>query len=507
MANKEKIFIDSQQKTEFAKPVKIGKQALIVVISALTSIVVQTPAWATCADGSSFPNSPGGYVALNQPAFDPGVYTGTLGSVFVPDASVYEGGSTNGSPNGPLTGPDNRFTVDGMGNPVPLYQGHGHNWVMDQGSTLCKQIDNGVAGDNPTSSWTIPVTSITSACIFMPVVKGGKFTNFGTPPGQSDALTLPCDTSILGSANNTYKNQLGCLTVASRSVDGQPHNTSPENAPSFLFVSGIQGGLFNIPLVNDPNGGTGKVAVNQNYYSDIPEGQKLTNVAVSKQGEYVIATSVRRATFVYACHHPLGNPGDPTKPIDQATFNNFLATQNAGAAKCMQVGSNGLAVDLVTGFGPDDQPYFGGQRFMNSFGGTPGNILSPASWPKCITQGTPFTIDQAFTSHSANHCGTAQPNGAFNNSLIIQPSSFASHGNYIYTAANAGAVIQFKVTKNPNTGQSQYTSRTYVSGVPGITTGLGVADDLQSLMVYSDPSGIGAAGAEVVTKVPLCEDF
>jgi len=26
-------------------------------------------------------------------------------------------------------------------------------------------------------------------------------------------------------------------------------------------------------------------------------------------------------------------------------------------------------------------------------------------------------------------------------------------------------------------------------------------------MVYTDPSGIGAPGQEVITKLPLCEDF
>jgi hypothetical protein len=43
-------------------------------------------------------------------------------------------------------------------------------------------------------------------------------------------------------------------------------------------------------------------------------------------------------------------------------------------------------------------------------------------------------------------------------------------------------------------------------GVP-LTTGLGVVDDLGSLMVYTDPSVVGTAAAEVVTKLPLCEDM
>jgi hypothetical protein len=40
-----------------------------------------------------------------------------------------------------------------------------------------------------------------------------------------------------------------------------------------------------------------------------------------------------------------------------------------------------------------------------------------------------------------------------------------------------------------------------------VATGLGVADDLGSLMVYTDPSVVGVAAAEVVTKLPLCEDM
>ena len=40
-----------------------------------------------------------------------------------------------------------------------------------------------------------------------------------------------------------------------------------------------------------------------------------------------------------------------------------------------------------------------------------------------------------------------------------------------------------------------------------MTTGLGVADDLKSLMVFTDPSAAGVAAAEVVMKLPLCEDM
>jgi hypothetical protein len=36
---------------------------------------------------------------------------------------------------------------------------------------------------------------------------------------------------------------------------------------------------------------------------------------------------------------------------------------------------------------------------------------------------------------------------------------------------------------------------------------LGVADDLKSLMVMTDPSALGLASQEVITKTPLCEDM
>ena len=48
-----------------------------------------------------------------------------------------------------------------------------------------------------------------------------------------------------------------------------------------------------------------------------------------------------------------------------------------------------------------------------------------------------------------------------------------------------------------------------------LTTGLGIADDLTysggngdgSLVVFTDPSAVGLAGQEVLTRLPLCEDM
>ena len=89
----------------------------------------------------------------------------------------------------------------------------------------------------------------------------------------------------------------------------------------------------------------------------------------------------------------------------------------------------------------------------------------------------------------------------------VQPGAAVSHGQYVYASTSAGAVVQVRVTTDPITGLSQYASRSYLTGDFTPITGLGVADDLKSVIVYSDPSGIGAGGQEVLTKLPLCEDF
>jgi len=77
----------------------------------------------------------------------------------------------------------------------------------------------------------------------------------------------------------------------------------------------------------------------------------------------------------------------------------------------------------------------------------------------------------------------------------------------MYAGSLSGTVVQIKVIVDPLTGLSQYASRTYLSGLSSFITGLGVADDLQSLMTFTDPSGIGMTGQEVIVKAPLCEDM
>jgi hypothetical protein len=105
----------------------------------------------------------------------------------------------------------------------------------------------------------------------------------------------------------------------------------------------------------------------------------------------------------------------------------------------------------------------------------------------------------------------AQANGAMTTALVTQPSALISHlaadgvTGYMYTGPVGGTITQLKVTLFPN-GQTNMVGRTYLTGT-SLNTGIGVADDLGSLMVMTDPSAVGLAGQGVVTKLPLCEDM
>jgi hypothetical protein len=449
-------------------------------------------AWAVCADGTSLPS--GGFVVGVAPIqsaanWSRNVFTGTTGSLWIADTSVYE----HNNPSQPLTG-------------------GGHNWVFDQGSTLCKVTDVGPAGAVATS-WQIPPNNPTD-CVILPVITNGQVVNLGDIPYQGDAITPTCDPTLLAvpkvnangkpdgkftaNPNNTYFNQLGCSI--SHGVA-----TTPATATSFLFVAGVKGGMFSIALDNVSNPGiggeAGKTVGPQNYYAQIPENSLLTNAAVSKDGQFAIVTSLRRDLRVWGCLNPLGDPGDPSLPIDP----NFTPAQGT-AVSCMQVGFNNLQTDLATAFGPDNQPYMGGQRVVNTFDAVPGGNFSSA-WPNCIWQGVgAASLQDAFANGLIAGCGDAQPNFGFTSALITQPPAIISHGNYMYVGPVGGNVIQFAVTTNPFDGTSQYQFRTYVTGL-SILTGLGVAGDLQSLMIYTDPTTLGLASQEVVTKLPLCEDM
>jgi hypothetical protein len=389
--------------------------------------------------------------------------------------------------------------------------------VFDQGSTLCKETDVG-AGGALSTGWTIPPNTATD-CVLLPIIKGGRVTNLGDIPFQGEAITPTCDPTKLSTAAgtnaaNTYFNQLGCSISHGAATDAQ-------HATSYLFVAGIKGGLFSIALSNVFNpragGDAGKINGPQNYYSDIPEGQKLTNAAVSPDGMFAAVTSIRRAQGIYVCLNPLGDPGDITKPINT----NFFVPP-ASSVKCMSVGNNNLAVDLTTAFGPDNQPYFGGQRIVNSFDSQPGSNpvtnAVPSAWPQCIYNGAGAVgatqmamLQDTFNKHSGGHCGNAQPNFGFGSALVTQPSAIISHvaangDGYMYTGPLGGTVDQFKVTVDSISGLSNYAFRTYLTGI-SLTSGLGIADDLKSLMVFTDPSTVGLAGQGVVTKLPLCEDM
>ena len=466
---------------------------VIAAASAIT-LVSQNLAWAVCADGSTFPI--GGFVNGAAPvtSWSPGVFTGTAGSIFVPDASTVE----NNDPTQPVTG-------------------GGHNWAFDQGTTTCKETDTGPASGTPTA-WAIPASN-TITCLLLPQISG--FAN-GLPiikaiadvPFQGDAITPTCDPALLSTAlvsnpANTYFNQLGCSI-------SQGVATTPQTATTFLFVTGLKGGLFSVPLTNVPNpvvgGPAGKLISGFTFYSAIPLGQKLTSGAVSRDGMFAMATSSKHLSSVFACLNPLGDPGDPSLPIDP----NFKVA-DGNLVKCMSVGNNGLNADFATAFGPDNQPYFGGQRAVNTFNPTPGGS-APTAWPQCIFNGFGFPppvpttlmgkLQAVFNANSANHCGTAFPNSAFATAGISQGQAVISHGSYIYASLGAGGgVVQFKVTINPALGTSVYRLRTYLSGSVPLITGLGVADDLGSLMVFTDPSAVGTLDQEDILKLPLCEDI
>jgi hypothetical protein len=469
---------------------------IIATASAFT-FLCQNFAWAVCADGSTFPAN--GYIVGQAPVanWSPNTFTGTRGSIFVPDNSVFE-----------------------LNDPTQPVTGGGHNWAFDQGSTLCKETDTGPAGGTPTA-WAIPPNNsalFSDGCVLLPVINSGVVVGLGGPPLPGQAITPTCNPALLsqpGAPNpaNTYFNQLGCSI--SHGVA-----TSPQTATTFLFVIGGNTSafstLFMLPLTNVANpvvgGSAGKIFIGSSFYSDIPNQPLLTNAAVSPDGMFAMASSNKKSPNVYACLNPLGDPGDPSQPINPSFS---VPAGNITQVKCMQVVNDNLTVDSTTAFGPDDQPYFGGQPGVNSVNSDPGGSAATA-WPQCTFNNFGFSnpppttlmgkLQAVFNAHSANHCGNAQANLGFMAALVAQPPAIISHGSYMYTSTG-GRVVQFKVAVDPVSGLSHYAFRTYLSGFSGFVTGLGVADDLKSVMTFTDPTGIGLADQEVIVKVPLCEDM
>jgi len=463
------------------------RRALLASTAAL-SLGAQNVAWASCSDGSKMPAD--GFVVGRDKVvqiaanWSPNVFTAAAGSIFIPDNSVHE----HNDPAQPLTG-------------------GGHNWVFDQGSTLCKETDVGTNPNALAQGWQIPPNTSTD-CVILPVIKNGTVVNLGDIPGQGEAITPTCDPSLLSTATtpnpkNSYFNQLGCSISHGKA-------TTAHTATTWLFVPGIKGGLFSVQLDNAGSavkgGNAGKTVGVENYYSAIPEGQKLTNAAISPDGRFAVATSNRRQTFIYGCLNPLGNPGDPSKPINPNFF-----VPSASSVPCMLIGSNALKQDSVTAFGPDSQPYFGGQRIVNTFDSQPGGT-SNGAWPQCIWKNNgSLSMADAFAQKRVNGCGSAQPNSGFTAALITQPTALIRHtaangDKYMYTGPVGGTIVQFKLAIDAVSHMTTYKFRTLLTGI-SLTTGLGVADDQKSLMVFTDPSAVGLAGQGVVTKLPLCEDM
>jgi hypothetical protein len=201
----------------------------------------------------------------------------------------------------------------------------------------------------------------------------------------------------------------------------------------------------------------------------------------------------------------------------------------------------------------------GGQRTVTTMGGSPGSIFQTSAWPQCIVNGKGqlFTlpavyptdpvvgsfgnynnvaqldtaINNVFHAHSNGGCGNMAPNSGFVSTAVIQPGTMAAYtavnGNkYMFTSGTGQPVFQARLNENAD-GTTNYHIRTYMTGGTGFTTGLAVAPDMSwgfvnntlnqppnglttgsgSLISMQDPSGLGLAAQEVMTRLPLCEDF
>jgi hypothetical protein len=296
-------------------------------------------------------------------------------------------------------------------------------------------------------------------------------------PGQT--ITPTCNPALLGQPGapnpaNTRFNQLGC--AISHGVA-----TTPQSATTYMFVAGLRSGLFEVPLANVPHpvvgGDAGKIAGSPGLYSGIPARSILNGAAVSPDGTFAIATSL--SGKVFACINPLGDPGDPSLPINP----NF-SIPPPSQVKCLSIAS----VLSAIAFGPDNKPYFTGG---SPLGGS--SLLTFNAWPQCVqgvTGCTPIAVIEL-----------PFPGGG----------PLISHGSYLYIGGVgfplSTPVVQIKVTVDAVTGSSHYALRTYFSPGIGLNTGLGVAHDLKSFMAFIDQSGKGLAAQEIIFKMPLCEDM
>jgi len=444
-----------------------------------------------------------------------------------------------------------------------------------------------------TDCFVLPVVKLQQIAGTNPPQFAVIFQNFGTVPIQSQAIIPTCNpanlsgppTVTLGVTTfnpnplNTRLNQLGCSLAQLTTGTIQP--TDQSTAPAYMATASIRGGLFVQELDNTPNtlpGDSGRVISNLRFYGDqvgIPIGTKLTSAMISPDGHYIAATSIRRDPHLYSCNQPLGDPGRIDAPnVDLITF--AISNDSVNSVKCLtQVATTGLQVTLSNVWGADNQPYLGGQRTITTAGttgGNPGSIISPSAWPQCIVFGkgepnivfpavyptqlilgtTPATfgttaaqmynnvaaldagITDVYTKHSNGGCGAFGPNSGFSASPVVQPQTMAtytaSNGNeYMFSAGVGQPVVQTRMTPDAVLA-THYSTRTYFSGENGITTGIGVAPDMNfttagsvntlgvptpavgatgsgSLIVMVDSSGLGLASQENMTRVPLCEDF
>jgi hypothetical protein len=227
------------------------------------------------------------------------------------------------------------------------------------------------------------------------------------------------------------------------------------------------------------------------------------------------------------------------------------------------VATTGLSVTLTNLFGPDGQPYVGGQRGLQTIGANPGSIFLPTAWPQCIVfgKGETITLPAIYPYQAAaignptvgNYNAVAQLDaaiddvvrnkkanggcGTFSGSVsgsVIQPQALtgytASNGHmYMFAGGVGQPVVQVRITQATD-GTSSYSNRTYFSNGNGITTGIGVVPDMSftgtgtvdtaghptpnplatgsgSLIAMTDSSGLGLAGQEIMSRLPLCEDF
>lgn len=595
----------------------------VTAVAVATTFLSQNFAWAICSDGLPFPPGNSGYdivtlgnIAPSLNNMTPHTFTGTAGSVFVPDNSTFE----NNDPSQPSTVAKNGSGITYMPNTAV----GGHNWEFDQGSTTCKagstvttNANNpatpGVVGGftPPTipgqapSGWFLPPNTTTD-CFVLPVVKtvNGQIveSNFGVIPLQSQQMMFLCNPANLSAAPtisidvngkvvttfnpnplNTRMNQIGCSIQ--QLFTGSFNLTDQTTGDAYMVTSSIMGGMFTQKLVNTPNGSigdAGRVISELRYFNDIPDGTKLTNTSVSPDGHYALSTSIRRNPNIFVCNMPFGDPGRiDAPPVDVSTFAISYDTLSANpqGVKCLtSVATTGLQVTLTNIWAPDNQPYMGGQRTITSAGGignNPGSIFVPNAWPQCIIFGKgeanatlaegvvpvklpaiypyqaaainnptvgsyqavaaqDFAINDVFHKHSNGGCQNFGGNAGFSASPVIQPQDIAaytaSNGRmYMFSAGVGQPVVQARLTQAAD-GTTHYAIRTYFSNANGFTTGIGVAPDMNfttagsvdhngnptpnlaatgsgSLIVMTDPTGLGLAGQEIMSRLPLCEDF